>query len=439
MKSSDTSPQHDDYLLHKSISVDGYTYTNTDKEITAKGTGKSSNFTHRIHNHVKMGPNLSEILKGKLSLGARIIQEGGRRNIFKSVFGMQEKELLLKASQCYLYTTAGPIAGILFVSTAKVAFYSERPITFSSVTGELVRAPYKEKCSFKDNQIKALEEQLPTAEKKLQVSNISAYETRTEYEGQQKFVNELQRGLADAEYKLIEGERLRKKLHNTILELKGNIRVFCRVRPLLADESCSTEDKIFSYPTSMETSGRAIDLAQNGLSTGSPMCASMTSDGKHILSACDDCNVYLWNVSQEESNPLKAKKITSCERFFSNASVAVPWHGLKSQNIEIEHQLDALDKTSSQVIQLSPPASFSLSQEFFLESFPKGSATWPEEKLPVSSPKAKASVMRKSEYKFFKSSCKSTSSAHAWGMVIVTAGWNGRIKSFHNYGLPIPA
>ena len=71
------------------------------------------------------------------------IQEGGRRNIFKSVFGMQEKELLLKASQCYLYTTAGPIAGILFVSTAKVAFYSERPITFSSVTGELVRAPYK--------------------------------------------------------------------------------------------------------------------------------------------------------------------------------------------------------------------------------------------------------------------------------------------------------
>jgi len=92
---------------------------------------------------VKMGPNLSEILKGKLSLGARIIQEGGRGNIFKNVFGMQEKEQLLKASQCYLYTTAGPIAGVLFISTEKVAFYSERPITFSSVTGELARAPYK--------------------------------------------------------------------------------------------------------------------------------------------------------------------------------------------------------------------------------------------------------------------------------------------------------
>jgi len=49
------------------------------------------------------------------------------------------------------------------------------------------------------------------------VSDISVYETRTEFEGQRKFVNELQRRLADAEYKLIEGERLRKKLHNTIL------------------------------------------------------------------------------------------------------------------------------------------------------------------------------------------------------------------------------
>jgi len=87
MKSFDTSPgrcfsspQHDDNLLHKSISVDAYTYTNTgknklfiipihniipvtklkrfllylaiaEKEIATKGTGKSRSFTHRIHDH----------------------------------------------------------------------------------------------------------------------------------------------------------------------------------------------------------------------------------------------------------------------------------------------------------------------------------------------------------------------------------------------------
>lgn len=76
-------------------------------------------------------------------MGARIIQEGGRGNIFKHVFGMQEGEQLLKASQCYLYTTAGPIAGVLFISTQKVAFFSERPITVPSAAGELVRVPYK--------------------------------------------------------------------------------------------------------------------------------------------------------------------------------------------------------------------------------------------------------------------------------------------------------
>ncbi|XP_025612675.1 uncharacterized protein [Arachis hypogaea] len=174
------------------------------------------------------------------------------------------------------------------------------------------------------------------------------------------------------------------------------------------------------------------------LGTGSPLSASFTSDGKHILSASEDSNVYMWNVSQEESIPMKAKKIWSSERFFSNASIAVPWQGLKPQTMENEHQWNVLDKTSPESVHLNPPASFSLGQEYFLEALPKGSATWPEEKLPISSSKAKTSTMLKSEYRFLKSSCRSTSRSHAWGMVIVTAGWDGRIKTFHNYGLPVP-
>ncbi|XP_061348036.1 putative GEM-like protein 8 [Gastrolobium bilobum] len=141
MKSFGTSPgrcfslqQHEDNLLHSP----------TSDENAKRDTRRESNsFAYRIHEHVKLGPKLSEALKGKLSLGARILQEGGRGNIFKHVFGMQEEEKLLKASQCYLYTTAGPIAGILFISTEKVAFCSERSTTFSSEGGELVKAPYK--------------------------------------------------------------------------------------------------------------------------------------------------------------------------------------------------------------------------------------------------------------------------------------------------------
>lgn len=40
-----------------------------------------------------------------------------------------------------------------------------------------------------------------------------------------------------AKKKIQEGEALRRRLHNMVQELKGNIRVFCRVRPFLACEA----------------------------------------------------------------------------------------------------------------------------------------------------------------------------------------------------------
>jgi len=61
-------------------------------------------------------------------------------------------------------------------------------------------------------------------------------------------------------------------------ELKGNIRVFCRVRPLLPDEACSTEGKIISYPTSMEASGRGIELTQSGKSHDTELEVSLFSN-----------------------------------------------------------------------------------------------------------------------------------------------------------------
>lgn len=90
-----------------------------------------------------MGPKFSETVKGKLSVGARIIKKGGRENIFREIFGVDEGEKLLKASQCYLSTTAGPIAGILFISTEKIAFCSERSITLHLSAGTFFRTLYK--------------------------------------------------------------------------------------------------------------------------------------------------------------------------------------------------------------------------------------------------------------------------------------------------------
>ncbi|XRB23206.1 kinesin family member C1 [Pseudoscourfieldia marina] len=46
----------------------------------------------------------------------------------------------------------------------------------------------------------------------------------------------LAKSLSEAERRVAEGEMIRRRLHNTIMELKGNVRVFCRARPLSSDE-----------------------------------------------------------------------------------------------------------------------------------------------------------------------------------------------------------
>ncbi|XP_017617112.1 GEM-like protein 4 [Gossypium arboreum] len=88
-------------------------------------------------------PKISETVKGKLSLGARIVQVGGVEKIFEKLFSVREGEKLLKACQCYLSTTAGPIAGLLFISSQKVGFCSDRSIKITSPNGELVRVHYE--------------------------------------------------------------------------------------------------------------------------------------------------------------------------------------------------------------------------------------------------------------------------------------------------------
>lgn len=57
----------------------------------------------------------------------------------------------------------------------------------------------------------------------------------------------------EAKEKLRKEETVRRKLHNQVQELKGNIRVFCRVRPSLKNED-STEVAPIQYPDEAEES-----------------------------------------------------------------------------------------------------------------------------------------------------------------------------------------
>ncbi|XP_068640106.1 putative GEM-like protein 8 [Aristolochia californica] len=108
-----------------------------------KFSKRADSFASAVREHVKTGPKISEIVMGKLSLGARILQKGGVEKVFTRIFKVGEREKLLKACQCYLSTSAGPIAGLLFISTEKIAFFSDRSLTFTISDGRLFRTRYK--------------------------------------------------------------------------------------------------------------------------------------------------------------------------------------------------------------------------------------------------------------------------------------------------------
>ncbi|XP_022139160.1 GEM-like protein 4 [Momordica charantia] len=108
-----------------------------------KNGRKTDSIIHGLREHVKLGAKISETVKGKLSLGARILRVGGLRKIYKKLFAVSEGEKLLKASQCYLSTTAGPLAGLLFISTHKIAFCSDKSLKLSSPNGDHLRFHYK--------------------------------------------------------------------------------------------------------------------------------------------------------------------------------------------------------------------------------------------------------------------------------------------------------
>ncbi|XP_019168633.1 PREDICTED: uncharacterized WD repeat-containing protein C18H10.05-like [Ipomoea nil] len=143
--------------------------------------------------------------------------------------------------------------------------------------------------------------------------------------------------------------------------------------------------------------------------------ATFTSDGKHVVSVTEDSNVCIWNYNELQTS----KTVRSYESFYShNASVVVPWCGAGSSVPgSMLSSGKAISTSSSSCCQF------------------KGCATWPEEKLPNLSP----SPVLKSDYKFLKSAWQSAlaSSPNLWGLVVVTAGLDGYIRTFLNYGLPI--
>ncbi|KAF9344923.1 kinesin-like nuclear fusion protein [Mortierella sp. AD094] len=74
-------------------------------------------------------------------------------------------------------------------------------------------------------------------------------------------LSESQMTVQELEQRIRQEETIRRRLHNTIQELKGNIRVFCRVRPVVRPEGASkteTTTALIKYP---DQEGREIEFS----------------------------------------------------------------------------------------------------------------------------------------------------------------------------------
>lgn len=189
--------------------------------------------------------------------------------------------------------------------------------------------------------------------------------------------------------------------------------------------------------------------------SNSQISASLTANGKYVVCASEDSHVYVWK-HKCDSGPSRTKGVTitrSYEHFHcQDVSMAIPWPGMCNtwgfqdnfSNGLVDHFYDVptanhpptpVEDTNAK--DGSPLASgctgsplhgtISSATNGYL--FDRISATWPEEKL-VSGNKNRSAH---SSVDF----SNGVNQRSAWGMVIVTAGLRGEIRTFQNFGLPV--
>lgn len=79
---------------------------------------------------MKTSPSLADAAMGRIAQGTKVLAEGGYEKVFGQTFETITEEKLLKSYACYLSTSAGPVMGVLYLSTAKLAFCSDSPLSY---------------------------------------------------------------------------------------------------------------------------------------------------------------------------------------------------------------------------------------------------------------------------------------------------------------------
>ncbi|XP_057970373.1 WD repeat-containing protein YMR102C [Malania oleifera] len=204
--------------------------------------------------------------------------------------------------------------------------------------------------------------------------------------------------------------------------------------------------------------GIDLVLKYKGLRNSGQMSASFTSTTKHIISVGEDSRVYVWNYEGSSIHTSRhTKSVRSCEHFFfEGVSVAIPWSSMQTEEKDSgsgsgsgsgscdPHCLQPFGYVGAGSC-IRDSERFALGNWFSVDGPCRRSATWPEEKLPHwGLPVAELDHHQSQDHQHELQHLHHQTNIHnyttqseTWGLVIVTASWDGTIRTFHNYGLPI--
>lgn len=197
------------------------------------------------------------------------------------------------------------------------------------------------------------------------------------------------------------------------------------------------------------------ELSSTGFrNTSSQISASVTQNGKYVICASEDSQVYIWR-HDDDYRPNRTKLSINSTQIYEHfhcrdVTAAIPWvnaaasayntpgettpHGFNNpnglrQSSELNLQLMAEADGREPVDSPRQAGILGSNANHFSD---RASATWPEEKLLVSSNGSSPESSR--------DRCnggKLLENKSAWGMVIVAATRGGQIRTFQNFGFPV--
>ncbi|KAL9450040.1 hypothetical protein AB3S75_011890 [Citrus x aurantiifolia] len=142
----------------------------------AEATKRAEDLAGNMWQHLKTGPSLADAAVGRIAQRTKVLAEGGYEKIFRQSFDTVPEEQLLKTYACYLSTSAGPVVGVLYLSTAKLAFCSDDPLSYK--VGDQTQWSYY-KVVIPLSQLKAVNpstSKAKPAEKYIQVISVDNHE-----------------------------------------------------------------------------------------------------------------------------------------------------------------------------------------------------------------------------------------------------------------------